>query len=181
MADKIIEELTRRIEALEKKYYEVNFPYQKPPYPCVVEAVYDWSLCKRAFLLSDGQIKITEIHAYDSASGTTSETIPTTLGRMAERAGVEIAPADMKKKTVVVPKIFEKFGGMKFSYMGEFIVSEWGGLYSLLPDTPQKLLEDIEKEIAEKGESFKRDSSASEWDNIKAAFNAYNVAKEKKS
>lgn len=179
MADKIIEELSRRIEALEKKYYEVNFPYQKPPYPCVVEAV--WAAGKRAFLLSDGQIKITNTYAYDSASGTTSETIPTTLGRMAERAGVEIAPADMKKKTVVVPKIFEKFGGMKYAYMGEFIVSEWGGLYNILPDTPQTLLEDIERKIAEKGESFKRDSSASEWDNIKAAFNAYEVASEKKS
>lgn len=180
MADKIIEELTRRIEALEKKYYEVNFPYQKPPYPCVVEAVFN-KLGKDAYLLSDGQIKITNTYAYDYVSGSMYETTPTTLGRMAERAGVEIAPADMKKKTVILPKIFEKFGGMKFSYMGDFIVSDGGALYEILPVTPQKLLEEFEKEIAEMGESFKRDSSASEWDNIKAAFNAYDVAKKKKS
>ncbi|MDE7146586.1 MAG: hypothetical protein K2O30_10640, partial [Duncaniella sp.] len=66
MADKIIEELTRRIEELEKKYYEVNFPYQKPPYPCVVEnvAVYRGVAWARAFLLSDGQIKFADGDAY---------------------------------------------------------------------------------------------------------------------
>ncbi len=177
MADKIIEELTRRVEELEKKYYEVNFPYQKPPYPCVVEFVGDWTADHSAFLLSDGQIKFCKWSWYgDSGNGTA----PTTLGAMAERAGVEVSPADMKKKTVVTPKIFEKFGGMKWAYMGEFMVNDYGNLYSIESKSPAEMFDTLERRAAEKGWSytFKVDSSASVWDNVKAAFNAIDVAYE---
>ncbi len=178
MADKIIEELTRRVEELEKKYYEVNFPYQKPPYPCVVEHICISGLYGNyAFLLSDGQIKFTRSSAYGQSSGS-FDTAPTTLGAMAERAGVEVSPADMKKKTVVTPKIFEKFGGMKWAYMGEFMVSDYGNLYSIEPISPAEMFDTLEWRAAENSwpYTFKVDSSASVWDNVKAAFHAYNVA-----
>lgn len=182
MADKIIEELTRRIEELEKKYYEVNFPYQKPPYPCVVEyvAVYWTDAWVRAFLLSDGQIKFANGDAYGRSSGS-YETVPTTLGAMAERAGVEVPPSDMKKKTVVTSKIFEKFGGMKWAYMGEFMVGDWGSLYSISSESPAERLDAIERRTAELGLPFKIDSSASVWDNVKAAFHALKIANESKN
>ncbi len=182
MADKIIEELTRRVEELEKKYYEVNFPYQKPPYPCVVEnvAVYRGDAWARAFLLSDGQIKFADGDAYGRSSGS-FETAPTTLGVMAERAGVEVPPSDMKKKTVVASKIFEKFGGMKWAYMGEFMVSDNGNLFSISSESPAERLDAIEKRTAELGLPFKIDSSASVWDNVKAAFHALKIADESKN
>lgn len=182
MADKIIEELTRRIEELEKKYYEVNFPYQKLPYPCVVEGVVShWGdVWVRAFLLSDGQIKFAGWNAYGRSSGSL-DTAPTTLGAMAERAGVEVSPSDMKKKTVVTSKIFEKFGGMKWAYMGEFMVGDWGNLYSISSESPAEWLDAIERNTAELGLPFKIDSSASVWDNVKAAFHALEIAYESKN
>lgn len=180
MADKIIEELTRRVEELEKKYYEVNFPYQKPPYPCVVESVSSGRADYNAFLLSDGQIKFCEWFRCYGNSG--NGTAPTTLGAMAERAGVEVSPADMKKKTVVTPKIFEKFGGMKWAYMGDFMVSDYGNLYSIEPISPADMFDTLERRAAKNSwpYTFKVDSSASVWDNVKAAFHAIDVAYDNK-
>ncbi len=179
MADKIIEELTRRVEELEKKFYEVNFPYQKPPYPCVVESVSSGWHEYDAFLLSDGQIKFSEDYPYQNSGNGTA---PTTLGAMAERAGVDVSPADMKKKTVVTPNIFEKFGGMKWAYMGDFMVSDYGNLYSIEPISPAEMFDKLERDAAKNGLSytFKVDSSASVWDNVKTAFHAYKVAKDNK-
>lgn len=179
MTDDIIKELTRRIEALEKKYTEVNYPYQRPPYPCVVaddpirelSPASETTYYVRPFLLSDGQIIFADRRVYEP--GASMSTAPTTLSKMARHAGIEIAPADEKKKTAVVLKIFEKFGGMRWAYMGEFMVSDQGDLYPIRHETPQGMLDKLEKRTAELGEPFKRDDSASDWDNIRAALAAY--------
>lgn len=179
MAEKTLDDIVRRLDALEKKFFEMNYPYHKPPYPCVVEYCGSFHTeedgrpenRRSAWLLSDGQIKFTYAHCYGNASGS-FDTAPTTLGNMAVRAGVELEPADMKKKTVVSSKIFEKFGGMKWAYMGQFILADWGNLYSVISQTPQQVLDEIERETARLGEPFKSDPSASEWDNIKAAVSA---------